>query len=83
MNNDTQISPGIGALPADFSAAGGIVVDLLGTNGNRITAQIPPSKLFKGSVPAGAPNWLSLAPCPALRPTSGGWAAALRSATSA
>ena len=50
MNSDTQTSPGIGALPEEFSAAGGIVVDLLGTNGHRITAQIPPSSLFKGSV---------------------------------
>ena len=59
MNSDTTTSPGIGALPGAFSNYGGIIVDMLGTNGQRITAQISPGSLFKGSVQVGQ-AWLAL-----------------------
>lgn len=49
-NNNTQISPGIGPLPAPFSPIGGCVIDLLGTNGERFTAQVPPSRMWQGWV---------------------------------
>jgi len=45
-------SPGIGRLPSQFSQMGGIVIDMVGANGKRLTAQIPPSKLSNGWVAA-------------------------------
>ena len=47
-DNNTQVSPGIGPLPANFAAMGGIVIDMVGANGKRLTAQVSPSDLAKG-----------------------------------
>ena len=49
-DNNTQVSPGIGPLPANFSPMGGIVIDMVGANGKRLTAQISPTNLPKGNV---------------------------------
>jgi len=35
-DNNTQVSPGIGVLPNQFSAMGGIVIDMVGANGKRL-----------------------------------------------
>lgn len=51
-NNETRTSPGIGALDSKFSPAGGIIIDMVGVNGKRLTAQVPPSKLKNGWVSA-------------------------------
>ena len=48
MSSDTRTSPGIGALPDVFSDYGGIVVDMVGTNGKRITGQVAPAGLMDG-----------------------------------
>src|SRR4051812_49353899 len=50
MSTETLTSPGIGTLdPAlGFSVLGGCVIDLLGTNGERATAQISARSMFKG-----------------------------------
>ena len=48
MNPNTQTSPGIGPLGAQFSALGGVIIDVVGTNGQRLTAQIPAASMFKG-----------------------------------
>ena len=47
-NPNTQVSPGIGALGAQFSALGGVIIDVVGANGQRLTAQIPAGSMFKG-----------------------------------
>lgn len=47
-NTDTQTSPGIGPLPPEFSIMGGIILDMVGTSGKRLTQQIAPSRLWKG-----------------------------------
>ena len=48
MNTDTQNSPGIGLLPSGFADQGGVIVDMVGVNGHRLTAQIPPASLHGG-----------------------------------
>lgn len=62
-NSDTQNSPGIGPLPDPFSVMGGIIIDLVGMNGQRMVQQIAASHLYKGWVPPG-PNysfhWLTI-----------------------
>lgn len=55
-NTDTQTSPGIGPLPDGYSIMGGCIVDILGTSGHRVTAQISASTMFKGWVPL-SHNW--------------------------
>lgn len=47
----TYNSPTGSPLPATVSAVGGIVVDLIGTNGSRVVAQRAASGLFVGSTP--------------------------------
>ena len=49
-DTNTQVSPGIGPLPATFSPMGGILIDMVGANGKRLTAQISPTNLPKGRV---------------------------------
>ncbi|RYF23045.1 MAG: hypothetical protein EOO77_02920, partial [Oxalobacteraceae bacterium] len=44
----TETSPTGGALPAGVTRVGGIVLDLSGTNGNRIVSQLAASSLFVG-----------------------------------
>lgn len=51
-STETMTSPGIGALDSRFSAMGGIIIDVIGANGKRLTAQVPPSKLSNGWAPA-------------------------------
>ena len=48
QNPDTQSSPGIGPLPNKFSPLGGVIIDILGKNGQRVTAQIAANRLFCG-----------------------------------
>jgi hypothetical protein len=48
----TYNSPTGTPLPASVSAVGGIVADLIGTNGNRVVAQRAASGLFVGNTPA-------------------------------
>jgi hypothetical protein len=50
MSTETITSPGIGVLniAAGFSVLGGCVIDLLGNNGKRATAQISARSMFKG-----------------------------------
>lgn len=50
----TITSPAGGALPSGVSAVGGIVIDLIGTNANRIVAQTAASSLFVGFPDAAA-----------------------------
>jgi hypothetical protein len=52
MNLDTQTSPGIGLLDSKFSVLGGAIIDLVGTNGKRVTAQISAGRMFKGRAPS-------------------------------
>src|SRR5450759_2252218 len=47
-DNNTQLSPGIGPLPATFSFMGGLVIDLVGANGKRFIAQVSPTRLPNG-----------------------------------
>ncbi|WP_425228663.1 PEPxxWA-CTERM sorting domain-containing protein [Sphingomonas sp.] len=44
----TTTSPTGGALPAGVTKVGGVVVDLTGTNGNRIVSQLSAASLFVG-----------------------------------
>jgi hypothetical protein len=48
-------SPAGGALPAGVSEIGGIVTDLVGTNGARVVAQLAASTLFTGFSDTGTP----------------------------
>ena len=50
QNLDTQTSPGIGVLPdgVGFAPLGGCIIDLKGLNGQRLTAQIATSRMFRG-----------------------------------
>ncbi len=48
----TRISPTGGALPAAVTEIGGIVLDLTGTSGTRLVAQLPASTLFVGNTPS-------------------------------
>ncbi|HXJ73558.1 MAG TPA: hypothetical protein VNM37_11915, partial [Candidatus Dormibacteraeota bacterium] len=52
-NLDTQTSPGIGLLPPAFSVMGGLIIDMVGSNGQRLVQQISAARLFKGWTPAG------------------------------
>lgn len=45
----TTTSPAGGALPSGVSSVGGIVSDLIGTNGNRVVSQLAASTLFNGN----------------------------------
>ena len=58
-NLDTQTSPGIGLLAPAFSVMGGLIIDMVGSNGQRLTQQISASRLFKGWTPTGV-NWLTI-----------------------
>ena len=58
-NIDTQTSPGIGLLPPAFSVMGGLIIDMVGSNGQRLVQQISAARLFKGWTPAGT-NWLTI-----------------------
>src|ERR1039458_728011 len=56
-DNNTQVSPGIGPLPATFAAMGGIIIDMVGANGKRLSAQISPTNLPAGGVTDTAQNF--------------------------
>lgn len=53
MSAETINSPGIGNLSNKFAVLGGCVIDIVGTNGKRVTAQISAGRMFKGWVFAG------------------------------
>lgn len=55
-NINTQVSPGIGPLPEEFSPIGGCVVDLIGLNDARYSGQIAASRMFQGWVGSLGPN---------------------------
>ncbi len=44
----TDTSPSGGVIPTGISTVGGIVLDLTGTNGTRVTSQLAASQLFQG-----------------------------------
>src|SRR5262249_50079715 len=44
-----------GELPAGVTAAGGIVLDLVGVNGRRVVSEVPASSLFRGTFDNGSP----------------------------
>jgi len=62
MNTDTKTSPGIGLLGDAFSDMGGCIIDIVGLNGNRVTAQIAASRMFKGWVAGYEPTGWPLVP---------------------
>src|SRR5215831_6788809 len=62
MNTDTKNSPGIGLLGDAFSDMGGCIIDIVGLNGNRVTAQIAASRMFKGWVAGYEPTGWPLVP---------------------
>ncbi|WP_407025297.1 hypothetical protein [Roseococcus sp. DSY-14] len=51
----TRNSPANGALPAGVTEVGGIVLDLTGTNGTRVVAQLSAASLFVGFSNDGTP----------------------------
>lgn len=54
-STETTTSPAIGPLGQQFSPMGGLVIDMLGINGKRLTAQISPTKLFSGQASSSNP----------------------------
>jgi hypothetical protein len=50
MAIDPKVSPAGGALPSGVTIIGGIVLDLVGTNGQRVVAQLAASDLYEGTV---------------------------------
>ena len=50
MAIDPNISPAGGTLPSGVTIIGGIVLDLVGTNGQRVVAQLAASELYEGTV---------------------------------
>lgn len=55
MTDFTMTSPTAGgALPSNITAAGGIVLDLVGVNGVRVVAQLSAGSLFRGFFDGGA-----------------------------
>ncbi|WP_448603886.1 hypothetical protein [Thermoleptolyngbya sp.] len=50
MAIDPNVSPAGGALPSGVTIIGGIVLDLVGTNGQRVVAQLAASDLYEGTV---------------------------------
>lgn len=67
MNTDTLTSPGIGILSSAFADLGGCIIDVVGLNSVRVTAQIAAGRMFRGWVagyqppgpglPPGVPPW--------------------------
>ena len=64
MNTDTMTSPGIGLLPSQFATLGGCIIDLLGVNGKRVTAQIAAGAMFRGWAAGFQPTSWPLDPLP-------------------
>jgi hypothetical protein len=52
----TETSPAGGTLSSGISSVGGIVLDLVGANGTRVTSQLAASQLFKGFYNNGTPS---------------------------
>jgi hypothetical protein len=52
----TMNSPTGSALPGAVSVVGGVVLDLVGTNNNRVVSQLPASSLFVGFYNNGTPS---------------------------
>ncbi|WP_205370859.1 hypothetical protein [Thermoleptolyngbya sp. PKUAC-SCTB121] len=50
MAIDPNVSPAGGALPSGVTIIGGIVLDLVGANGQRLVAQLAASDLYEGTV---------------------------------
>ncbi|MBF2086223.1 hypothetical protein [Thermoleptolyngbya sp. C42_A2020_037] len=50
MAIDPNVSPAGGALPSGVTIIGGIVLDLVGVNGQRLVAQLAASDLYEGTV---------------------------------
>lgn len=50
MAIDSNVSPAGGALPSGVTIIGGIVLDLVGVNGQRLIAQLAASDLYEGTV---------------------------------
>jgi len=51
----TSTSPAGGVLPSGVTTIGGVVLDLVGTNGNRVVSQLAASTLFEGYYNSGSP----------------------------
>lgn len=51
----TMTSPAGGALPGGVTQVGGVVLDLMGTNGARVVSQLPASSLYSGYFNTGTP----------------------------
>ena len=52
-----------GTLAGGFTEVGGVVVDMIGTNGNRVTSQVAASGLFEGFCHTGSPVAYQGNPC--------------------
>lgn len=56
MTDFTRTSPtSLGLIPSGFTEVGGIVLDLVGVNGTRVTSQLAASSLFEGFFSDGTP----------------------------
>ena len=57
MTDFTRTSPtSFGQIPSGFTEVGGIVLDLVGLDGTRVTSQLAASTLFEGFFDGGAPT---------------------------
>lgn len=59
----TRNSPAGGTLPSGVTEIGGVVVDLVGSNNNRIVSELPASDLFVGFCDGGTPSSYDGNPC--------------------
>lgn len=59
----TTSSPAGGNLPSGATPIGGVVLDLVGNNGNRVVSQLQASGLFVGYCDGGTPSAFSGNPC--------------------
>lgn len=59
----TRNSPAGGTLPSGVTEIGGVVVDLIGFNNNRVVSQLPASSLFVGFCDYGTPSSYNGNPC--------------------
>src|SRR5690242_8695508 len=59
----TRNSPAGGTLPSGVTEIGGVVVDLIGSNHNRVVSELPASDLFVGYCDGGTPSSYDGNPC--------------------
>ena len=59
----TRNSPAGGTLPSGVTEIGGVVVDLIGSNHNRVVSELPASDLFVGYCDGGTPSSYNGNPC--------------------